>query len=126
MAITTVDLGSVIGPQGPKGDTGDTGPQGPKGDRGDDGAANITAVNAVLSASGWSDSSPYTQSITVSGMDSSKNAIISVDMSATSAQYEASAAALLHCSAQGAESVTITAFGEKPAEDIPVIVLILG
>lgn len=37
MAITEVDLGSVIGPQGPagpQGETGATGPQGPKGDTG--------------------------------------------------------------------------------------------
>ena len=41
MAMTTVDLGSVIGPQGPKGDTGpagERGPQGPKGDKGDTGS----------------------------------------------------------------------------------------
>lgn len=31
MATTTVDLGSVIGPQGPKGDTGATGETGPQG-----------------------------------------------------------------------------------------------
>lgn len=37
MAITEVDLGSVIGPQGPKGDTGATGPQGPQGPQGDAG-----------------------------------------------------------------------------------------
>ncbi len=41
MAVTTVDLGSVIGPQGPKGDTGATGPQGPKGDTGATGASGI-------------------------------------------------------------------------------------
>ena len=38
MAMTTVDLGSVIGPQGPKGDPGAAGAQGPKGDKGDTGA----------------------------------------------------------------------------------------
>lgn len=38
MAIKTVDLGRVVGPQGPKGDTGATGPQGPQGPKGDTGA----------------------------------------------------------------------------------------
>lgn len=38
MAIKTVDLGKVVGPQGPKGDTGATGPQGPQGPKGDTGA----------------------------------------------------------------------------------------
>lgn len=37
MAVTTVDLGNVMGPQGPKGDTGDTGPQGATGPQGDPG-----------------------------------------------------------------------------------------
>lgn len=38
MAIKTVDLGKVVGPQGPKGDTGAAGPQGPQGPKGDTGA----------------------------------------------------------------------------------------
>ncbi len=37
MAIRTVDLGSVVGPQGPQGIKGDIGPKGPKGDKGDKG-----------------------------------------------------------------------------------------
>lgn len=49
MAVTTVDLGNVMGPQGPKGDTGATGPQGPKGD---------TGASGILSASG-DDSTGY-------------------------------------------------------------------
>lgn len=50
MAIKTVDLGSVIGPQGPqgpqgpKGDTGAQGPQGPKGDTGPQGPAGTSGV----------------------------------------------------------------------------------
>ena len=55
MAVTTVDLGSVIGPQGPqgetgpqgpKGDTGATGPQGPKGDTGATGSKGATGAAA--------------------------------------------------------------------------------
>ena len=45
MATTTVDLGSVIGPQGPKGDTGatgETGPQGPQGVQGVQGVQGST------------------------------------------------------------------------------------
>lgn len=62
MAIKTVDLGNVIGPQGPKGDKGDTGPQGPqgatgavgpqgpkgdKGDTGPTGAAGTTTWSGI-------------------------------------------------------------------------------
>ena len=55
MAVTTVDLGSVIGPQGPqgetgpqgqKGDTGATGPQGQKGDTGATGPKGDTGAAA--------------------------------------------------------------------------------
>lgn len=42
MATTTVDLGSVIGPQGPKGDTGATGETGPQGQQGPQGAQGST------------------------------------------------------------------------------------
>ena len=47
MAVTTVDLGSVIGPQGPagpKGATGATGPQGPQGIQGVAGARGATGA----------------------------------------------------------------------------------
>ena len=39
MAVTTVDLGNVMGPPGPQGSAGATGPQGPQGPKGDTGAA---------------------------------------------------------------------------------------
>ena len=45
---STIDLGSVMGPQGPKGETGATGPQGqtgPQGAKGDTGAAGASVVS---------------------------------------------------------------------------------
>ena len=42
MAVTTVDLGNVRGPQGPKGDTGEQGPQGPAGNDGAQGPQGET------------------------------------------------------------------------------------
>ena len=47
MATTTVDLGSVIGPQGPKGDTGAQGPKGATGPKGED-----MTVSGVVAGSG--------------------------------------------------------------------------
>lgn len=42
---STVDLGSVIGPQGPKGETGPEGPAGPAGVKGDTGAAGASIMS---------------------------------------------------------------------------------
>lgn len=55
MAIKTVDLGSVIGPQGPqgpKGDTGATGPQGPKGNTGATGPQGPAGSMVSVAATG--------------------------------------------------------------------------
>lgn len=42
---STVDLGSVIGPEGPKGETGPAGPTGPAGAKGDTGAAGASILS---------------------------------------------------------------------------------
>nr|DAM94759.1 MAG TPA: nucleoid-associated protein [Caudoviricetes sp.] len=42
---STVDLGSVIGPEGPKGETGPAGPTGPAGTKGDTGAAGASILS---------------------------------------------------------------------------------
>ena len=93
MAVTNVDLGSVIGPQGPKGATGATGatgpvgpagPQGPQGERGATGPAGpqgpkgdtgatgmqgppgnpgLGAIWFSLPLSAWGGSGPYTATI---------------------------------------------------------------
>lgn len=87
MALTEVDLGSVVGPpgakgatgptgpQGPKGDTGSagaTGPQGPKGDTGPAGAtgpqgpkgsSNLRKLAFSMPVTAWAGTGPYTASI---------------------------------------------------------------
>ena len=47
---STVDLGSVIGPQGPKGETGPEGPAGPAGVKGDIGAAGASIMSIEKSS----------------------------------------------------------------------------
>ena len=47
---STVDLGSVIGPQGPKGETGPEGPAGPAGVKGDTGAAGASIMSIEKSS----------------------------------------------------------------------------
>lgn len=52
MATTTVDLGSVIGPQGPKGDTGATGETGPQGPQGVQGVQGVQGGTGPQGPSG--------------------------------------------------------------------------
>lgn len=47
---STVDLGSVIGPEGPKGETGPEGPAGPAGVKGDTGAAGASIMSIEKSS----------------------------------------------------------------------------
>jgi hypothetical protein len=62
----------------------------------------------------------------VTGVTASNNIIVSIASTATSAQYEAAAAAKLLCTAQAAGSITVTCYGTEPTENIPLSVVILG
>ena len=84
-------------------------------------------VSATLLSTGWSGSGPYTQAVAVSGMTASKKAIVGLPHTATSEQYLAALAALLHVTLQGTDTLTVTAEGnDAPAVDIPVLVQIVG
>ena len=83
------------------------------------------SVSATLSTS-WSGSGPYTQSVTVSGLTANTNGSIGLAASATAAQREAAREAMLAVTAQGTNSITVTADGDKPTVSLPVVVTILG
>ena len=85
------------------------------------------SVTATLTTTGWTGSAPpYQKTITVNGMTSTKNAAIGLAMNATEAQYEAAANCWLSATAQGANTVTITALREKPTISIPIQIIIMG
>jgi hypothetical protein len=84
-------------------------------------------VPAILSSGSWSGSTaPYSQEVTVNGVTASNNCIVSVAQGATAAQYEAASEAQLLPYSQAANTITIYAYGDKPAVNIPISVLILG
>lgn len=71
MAVTTVDLGSVVGPKGPKGDPGlkgDPGDPGVKGEKGDPGpkGADMTISGVVPGEGLRASTSGTTKTISVS------------------------------------------------------------
>lgn len=83
-------------------------------------------VSGTLDKDDWDGSGPYTQEIAISGITSAKKAIIGLPHSATSAEYLAALAALLHVTAVGTDTITVTAEGDVPEIDIPVLVEIVG
>ena len=94
-----------------------------------DKANKAVAVSASLTAAGWTgDEAPYTQTVAAQGVtaDAGQTVIVAAGESLTAQQYAAAAGAQLWATAKGANTVTVTAFGEKPAVDLPVTVTILG
>lgn len=89
-------------------------------------AASSTALSLTLASGSWSSATPPTQKLTATGVRSSKHIVVGIASTITSAQYDAAAAAKLVCTAQGTNSITVTAFGDKPTTNIPISVVILG
>ncbi len=83
-------------------------------------------ITATLSATWTGSAAPYTQSIAISGMTAAKKIQVGLAPTATAAQYAAAAKAQLHCTAQSAGSITVTAFGTKPAIALPIVVRVVG
>ena len=89
--------------------------------------ANLSvAINAVLTMSAWSDDSPYVQTISVDGLAAEQNGIITIGQNITTEQLEDVVAADMRISDQTDGSLTVTAYGDKPTRDIPVIIILLG
>lgn len=81
----------------------------------------------TLTASGWVGSSaPYSQTVNVDGIDTNTQGAVFVAESATDEQYNAAVYAILRKTAQGTNSITIKAYGEKPTIDIPLTLRIGG
>lgn len=89
-------------------------------------AAASVPKTGTLTSAGWSTSAPYTQVLSVANLAATSNGNIAVAQGATVAQRKAARRALLSVTKQEAGKLTITADGEKPGTDIPVVVTIIG
>ncbi len=95
---------------------------------GTDYALPVTEIAATLDAEDWEGAqAPYTQAVAVTGMTAAKKGVsVGLSDSATTAQYLAAAAAQLRATAQGTDSVTVTAEGGLPEIDLPILIRIVG
>ena len=89
-------------------------------------AAVSVAYTATLTAASWTGTGPYTQTVTVTGLPAGAKGVVGLADSATAAQREAARDAMLVKTAQDAGSVTITADGDKPTINIPIVITEVG
>ena len=89
-------------------------------------ATTSSVLTLTASSSSWSNTTPPTQTITATGVTASNNIVVGIAKTATSAQYTAAAKAQLLCTAQAANSITLTCYGTKPTVNIPISVMIVG
>ena len=88
---------------------------------------HTSEITVILTASGWEGTAaPYMQTVNVDGMAADTQGTVFVSESATDEQYNAAMYAMLRKTAQGTNSITLKAYGEKPTIDIPLTVRIGG
>ena len=88
--------------------------------------ATSTALSLTATSAGWSNATPPTQTITATGVTATNNIAVGEGASMTSAQRTAMQSAQLSCTAQGANSITLTCYGTKPTIDLPITVVVFG
>lgn len=90
-------------------------------------ANSSIAITATLLASAWSGvDAPFTQELTVEGLGANQNGTISVANDATMEQRDMAREAMLAVTGQEDGKLIISADGELPVQDIPVVIILLG
>lgn len=86
-------------------------------------AALKTALTAVVPASGWSTSAPYTQTVAVAGLTAEMHPVADVVLSGTQATDEAALAAwgCVQYMVCGAGTLTLTCYSAAPKTDFSVL-----
>ena len=90
-------------------------------------ADSSLVIKTVLRAGAWTGTSvPFTQEISINGLSSTQNGVISVDHSATAEQRDCARNSALSVIEQLDGKLVVSADKEKPGKDIPVCVILLG
>ena len=85
------------------------------------------AMSATLLAASWTGTSaPYTYTLAVNGVTANSNQELLPALNITEEQLTALQAANIQDGGQAANSITLTAFGDKPTIDLPIRVIVRG
>lgn len=88
-------------------------------------ASEVAETSVTLTASGWTGASaPFSQTVTVNGVTADSTQQILPPLNVTAEQLKAMQAANIQDGGQGNNQITLLAFGEKPAIDLPLRVFI--
>ena len=85
-------------------------------------------LTGTLTAEGWSGSAaPYTQTLTITGIPASQAAavIVSIAPTATADQVKACGKSMVLATAHALDSITVSAFGNIPSVDIPIVATVI-
>lgn len=105
--------------------------QGNKPTPSDIGAATTASYTGTLTSSGWSSSAPYTQSITVTGIKSTDEPFVDVDLSGGFASPSDAAFVIENylligrMSASANNTITAYCYEEKPTCNIPILLKVV-
>ena len=95
--------------------------------KGTDYAGISETVTATLLAANWTgDVAPYTYTLAVTGVTANSNQELLPSLTITEEQLTALQAANIQDGGQAVNSVTLTAFGDKPTIDLPIRVIVRG
>ena len=95
--------------------------------KGTDYAGTSETITATLLAASWTGTSaPYTYTLAVNGVTANSNQELLPALTITEEQLTALQAANIQDGGQAANSVTLTAFGDKPTIDLPIRVIVRG
>lgn len=93
----------------------------------ENGASKSVSVQVNAPSADWQgDNAPYTLTLTVNGVTAENNIEVGLASNATLDQIKLSMKCIIQCTAQAENQITLTAYKNKPTEDLPVQVLIIG